>query len=201
MATTVIGVYPSVTEAERAVDGLVANGFSRTDVSIFSSSPDTPDLGPKDSIGAEGGTGAGAAIGGLAGFTAGIVALAIPGLGPLLAVGPLAAGLVGASVGMAAGGVVGALKDRGVPDSDAQNYSEAVGRGNVLVTLDVSDERADEAVALLDHYGAMDVREQQPRAFTASAGTYLHSEDQGIHVLERAREREQRQVRAHFYVS
>jgi hypothetical protein len=87
------------------------------------------------------------------------VALAIPGIGPVLAAGPLAAGILGAGIGAAAGGVVGVLKERGVPENHASHYAEAIRRGRAMVTAYVPADRAEEMAKFLDHHGALDVNE------------------------------------------
>jgi hypothetical protein len=85
--------------------------------------------------------------------------LAIPGIGPVLAAGPLAAGIMGAGLGAAAGGIVGALKSHGVPESHAAAYSSAVKRGGVLVSVHVDEEAVDRAADILDRNGAIDVND------------------------------------------
>ena len=167
--STVIALFESRIAAEKAVNALVDAGFTRSEMSVVSKDDrnptgDMPDIGPHPEIsGAPTDTGTGAAVGGLAGFMTGLIALAIPGIGPLLAVGPLAAGILGATAGAAAGGLYGALKDRGVPEADVSRMTEAIRRGRVLLSLHVPHERVDEAADLLDHYGALDVDEPSER--------------------------------------
>jgi hypothetical protein len=162
--STIIALFESRIAAERAVNSLVAAGFTRENVSVItgnaaSPSADIPNIGPLDHVGAGADAGSGAAIGGLAGFIGGIVALAIPGVGPILAVGPLAAGIMGAGIGAAAGGLAGALQSHGVPEADASRLSDAIRRGRVLVSAHVPAGRADHASAILDRSGALDVDE------------------------------------------
>jgi uncharacterized membrane protein len=161
--STIIGLFDSRTRAENAVDALVRAGFTREQLSIITSDArsraDTPDLGPKDEISSE--AGAGAAIGGIAGFIGGIVALAIPGIGPIIAAGPLAAGLMGAGLGAATGGIIGTLKSHGVPEDDASRFSEAIRRGRVMVAAQVSESSADTVADIMDSHGAIDVDEPE----------------------------------------
>jgi hypothetical protein len=166
--STIIGLFESRPAAERAVDAMLREGYSRDHLSIVAADPrtnatDVPDLGPKEGVGSALDSGAGAAIGGIAGFIGGIVALAIPGIGPIIAAGPLAAGIMGAGIGAATGGVVGALKSSGVPENEAARYAEAIRRGRVLITAQVPDDRLDHAADILDDAGAIDVEEAEER--------------------------------------
>jgi len=113
------------------------------------------------------GTGAvgGGILGGLAGLLVGLGALTIPGIGPVLAAGPLAAALgttlAGAGIGAAAGGLVGALVGIGVPEEEAEYYAEGVRRGGVLVSVHASDATADDATSALRSSGALDVETER----------------------------------------
>src|SRR5687768_6739528 len=129
---TIVGLYNRRSDAQNAVEDLVREGFSRDQISVVA--PDSPaapsaggepHIGPIDTIGSDTNTGAGAAVGGLAGFLVGVAALAIPGVGPVLAAGPIAAGILGAGLGAAAGGIAGALTHHGIPEHHAGRYSAA----------------------------------------------------------------------------
>lgn len=162
--STILGLFESRIAAEKAVTGLVEARFSRDEISIVTHDPrkpggDTPNIGPQETIGSGTDAGSGAALGGLAGFIGGIVALAIPGIGPILAAGPLAAGIMGAGIGAAAGGIAGALREYGVPEADATRFSDALRQGRALVSAHVPAERSDEASEILDSFGALDVDE------------------------------------------
>jgi hypothetical protein len=102
----------------------------------------------------------GGAVGGLAGVLLGLGALAIPGLGPVIAAGPLVAGLAGAGVGAAVGGLVGALVNWGVPQEEAELYAESVRRGGILVGLKTDEANADRAVEIMNRYDPIDVERQ-----------------------------------------
>jgi hypothetical protein len=161
--STIIALFDSRAAAENAVAAMADAGYTREDVSIVTrdanSSADVPDIGPRPELGSGTDAGSGAAIGAFAGFVGGIVALAIPGIGPILAAGPLAAGIMGAGIGAAAGGVVGALKERGVPENDAARFSEAIRHGRAMLTAYVPSDKADDLADFLDHHGAIDVNE------------------------------------------
>lgn len=163
-SSTIVGVFRDRAHAEQAVDELVNSGIQRDHISVVAADKrnipaDTPNLLPNENIGADMNTGTGAAMGGFFGFIVGIAALAIPGIGPILAVGPLAAGLMGAGIGAAAGGLAGALKGMNVPEDDAKRFADAVRAGGILVTAHVPDDRADKAADVLDSNGAVGVEE------------------------------------------
>jgi hypothetical protein len=106
------------------------------------------------------GAGIGAVVGGLGGLLVGLGALAIPGIGPVLAAGPLAAALgalAGAGIGAAAGGLIGAMVDMGIPEDQAELYSEGVRRGATLVIVRASDERAEDAVRIMNQFNPIDI--------------------------------------------
>jgi uncharacterized protein (TIGR02271 family) len=162
MAKTVVGLFDSMHEARQVVQELVDNGFRNDDISIVAQHEGetvTERAGDKTS-GAAMGAGAGAAVGGLGGLLVGLSALAIPGVGPVIAAGPLATTLAGAGLGAAAGGLLGALTDLGVPEEEAHYYAEGVRRGGAIVAVDTDDDRAERAADIMRRYGAIDVDER-----------------------------------------
>ena len=174
--TAVFGLYPSVERAERAVDELVAAKFSNADVSVLMA--DTQ--GSKDFAhekqtkapdGATAGASAGGSLGGTLGLLAGIGALAIPGLGPFIAAGPIMAALSGAAAGAGLGGVTGALVGMGIPEYEAKRYEGRVKNGAVLLSVhcDTSDEIT-RAKDLLKRTGAEDISSAGEEAVGAAAG-------------------------------
>jgi len=161
--TAVFGIYRSVSAAERAVDMLVQQGFSSADISVLL--PDnrgTRDFAhEKDTKAPEGtttGVTTGGVIGGTLGVLAGIGALAIPGLGPFIAAGPIMGGLAGLGVGGAVGGLIGALVGMGIPEYEAKRYEGHLKSGGVLLSVhcDTSDEIS-RAKDLLKTTGAEDI--------------------------------------------
>jgi hypothetical protein len=161
--TAVFGIYPSVDQAERAVDTLIGAGFSNSDISVLL--PDTRSTREfaheKDTKAPEGtttGVTAGGVIGGTIGVLAGVGALAIPGLGPFIAAGPIMAGLAGLGVGGAVGGIVGALIGMGIPEYEAKRYEGRVKDGGNLLSVhcDTSDQ-VKRAKDLLKSSGAQDI--------------------------------------------
>lgn len=151
---TITGLFDTYSDAEAAVSNLEAAGIASNDISIVSNNGDG--RYKDDNNAAEGagtGAGIGAGVGGAGGLLAGLGLLAIPGVGPVVAAGWLAATAVGAVagavVGGATGGIVGALTDSGVSESDAHVYAEGVRRGGTLVTARVDETRQTEAEAIL----------------------------------------------------
>jgi len=162
----VIGMFDNIAEAHKAVDELTQLGLSRSDVSIIAPKRDDTDTidSSQDKTHAAEGAGIGATTGALAGGAAGILAslglLAIPGIGWLLAAGPIVATLTGAGIGAAAGGIIGALVGLGIPEEDAEQYEEGIRRGGTVVTAKADDSSADEAAAILDRHGAVNMEQR-----------------------------------------
>lgn len=159
----VFGIYSSAAAAERAVDRLMEAGFSSSDVSVLlPDNQSTRDFAhQKDTKAPEGtttGVTAGGVIGGTLGVLAGIGVLAIPGLGPFIAAGPIMAGLAGLGVGGAVGGLIGALVGMGIPEYEAKRYEGRVKAGGTLLSVhcDTSDEIT-RAKDLLKLTGAEDI--------------------------------------------
>ena len=163
MAVTVSRLYDRYADAERAVTALESAGIPNSDISIVANNSDEWYSGKKDRDGdgvddraesAGKGAGIGAGLGGAAGLLAGLGLLAIPGLGPVVAAGWLAATAVGAAAGAATGGIIGALTEAGVSEEDAHTYAEGVRRGGTLVTARVPDADRAKLDAILDQSSA-----------------------------------------------
>src|SRR3954467_5427467 len=168
MTKTISRLYDNYSDAQAAVRGLEAAGVSHSDISIVANNSDGWYDGKKDRDGdgvddraeaAGKGAGVGAGIGGAAGLLAGLGLLAIPGLGPVVAAGWLAATAVGAAAGAATGGVVGALTEAGISEDDAHSYAEGVRRGGTLVSARVPDADRTRLDALL-HEKAVNLQER-----------------------------------------
>src|SRR5271167_2344101 len=161
--TAVFGIYPSYANVESGVDGLKAAGFSNRDISVlFPQSAGSKDFahekGTKAPEGATAGAGTGLVVGGTMGWLMGIGALAIPGLGPFIAAGPIMAALAGVGVGGAIGGIAGALVGMGIPEYEAKRYEGRVKDGGILLSVhsDNSDETK-RAKLILEGTGAQDI--------------------------------------------
>lgn len=168
---TVVGVFDSMDEAQNAVRELESAGVSRDNISVIAnknvSGYDTATAGgsgiaPTTEAGAGIATdaGIGAALGGVGGLLLSFAGLAIPGIGPILAAGPIVAALSGAGIGAVAGGMIGALTESGIPEDEAHAYAEGVRRGHILVTAKADDTVADRARQILDSHGAVDVQDR-----------------------------------------
>ena len=172
--TAAYGIYSNKATAEVAVDQLIAGGFSNDDVSVLMSdvrgSKDfAAEKNTKAPEGTAAGVGVGGVVGGTLGLLAGIGALAIPGVGPLIAAGPIMGALAGLGVGGTVGGLVGALVGMGIPEYEAQRYEGRVKDGGILVSVHCnSSEEVSRAKDILKATGADDI---------ASAGESSHGVD------------------------
>jgi hypothetical protein len=161
--TAVYGIYSNRATAETAVNQFLASGFSNDDVSVLMSDiKSTKEFAAeKDTKAPEGtatGASVGAVVGGTLGLLAGIGALAIPGVGPLIAAGPIMGALAGVGAGGAVGGLVGALVGMGIPEYEAKRYEGRVKEGGILVSIhcDTSEEIS-KAKDLFKATGANDI--------------------------------------------
>lgn len=141
MTEKIVGVFQTEDEATRAILELKNQGFKAEDISIIAKdrshlSSINDETGTKSPEGIATGAAAGGVLGGVTGLLAGLGALAIPGIGPILAAGPIAAALTGAAVGAGAGGLAGGLIGLGVPEEQAGEYDTMVNEGRILVLLD-----------------------------------------------------------------
>jgi hypothetical protein len=183
---TVVGLYEDITDAQATINDLVRSGFERGNISLVTTNrwAEEMDLGGdgtiadsdvplgEDQLGSDVAAGVltGGAVGGLAGVLLGLGALAIPGLGPIIAAGPLVAGLAGAGMGAAVGGLVGALVNWGVPQEEAEVYAESVRRGGILVGLKTDEANTARAVEIMNRHDPIDV-ERQSEQWRASGWT------------------------------
>jgi hypothetical protein len=184
---TIVGIFPTPQIAKTAVGELESSGFSRDQISIVTTETKAaaPHLGPVTETGSQEDVGEKAAIGGAAGFILGIAALAIPGVGPILAAGPLAAALTGAAAGAATGGLIGVFTNEGIPEEAAKRYSKAIGTGRLMVTVHTDAARVDQAAGILDRSGAIDVDEPSEHM----TGVPRVDESDGLVARQRSRER------------
>jgi hypothetical protein len=159
----VLGIYPNYSSLEYAVEVLKEAGFRNSDISVLfperaGSKGFAHDKGTRVPEGAATGAGTGALLGGALGWLVGIGTLAIPGLGPFIAAGPIMAALAGMGVGGAVGGITGALIGMGIPERQAKHYEVRVKEGGILLSVhsDNSD-WAKRAKGILERTAAQDI--------------------------------------------
>lgn len=177
MAKTVVGMFRELDTAQRVIRELQNEGFRRDDISLMASDVQGEygrSLGQMDTSGeraakgAASGAGIGAVLGGLGGLLVGLGALVIPGVGPIIAAGPLAAALAGAGVGAATGGLAGALIEAGIPDEEARLYERGFQQGNVLVLVNAQDRMAEQASRIMNRFDPIDIDRHDWGASTTS---------------------------------
>lgn len=161
--TAAYGIYKTRDMASNAVDRLLASGFRNEDISVLlQDNVGTKDFAHEKQTKAPEGTTtgvvAGGAIGGTLGLLAGIGTLAIPGVGPLIAAGPIMATLAGIGSGGVVGGVIGALVGMGIPEYEAKRYEGRIKSGGILVSVHCDNsEWTGKAKDILKQTGAEDV--------------------------------------------
>jgi len=191
----VVGLFENMRDAEAVVRELRDVGINDADISFASRNPDaatmeansyTADGHSEAAEGAGFGATGGTIVGGLTGLLVGLGAIAIPGVGPVVAAGSLAAALgstaLGAGIGAATGGLLGALVGAGIPEEDAHIYSEGIRRGGALVMAQVDDSRVDTALDVMERHNVVDIDERGAEyrgsgwsRFDENADPYAHS--------------------------
>ena len=149
MPEILVGVFSDYNAAHAAVEEIVSSGVPREDISVIAADRTGVEAGSSEPGSTAGAAGTGAAVGGTAGLIAGLAALAIPGIGPVVAAGPIVAALTGAGVGAAAGGVIGAMTHMGISEDQARAYSDAVREGRTVVTVRAGGQNAIEVENIL----------------------------------------------------
>jgi len=174
--TAVFGIYSTTAAAEHAVDTLTKSGFPISDISLLV--PETlgsREMGTQKASkapeGAAAGATSGAVLGGTLGLLAGIGALAIPGVGPFIAAGPIMATLAGLGVGGAVGGLAGSLIGAGIPEFEAKRYEGRLQKGGILLSVhcDTSVE-IDQAKEVLERTGAEDISSTRESSADTKSG-------------------------------
>jgi hypothetical protein len=172
----VLGIYTNYSSVENAVDVLKEAGFRNSDVSVLfpekaGSTAFAHNKGTRAPEGAAAGAGTGAVLGGALGWLVGIGALAIPGMGPFIAAGPIMAALAGSAVGGAMGGIAGTLIGLGIPEHEAKRYEVRVKEGGILLSVHSDNiDWAKRARKILERTGAQDI------SSTEAAVHYIRSE-------------------------
>jgi uncharacterized membrane protein len=165
---TVIGLFETFSAADRAYASLYDAGISQDAISVITQEDAVRDYitqNPGNTSETAQGAATGATIGGLAGILTGIAAITIPVVGPVISAGTIATVLgsaaLGVGVGAAGGGLVGALIDDGISESDAQVYVRGVERGNILLMARVDDAIATRVQSIMINAGALDIEAQR----------------------------------------
>lgn len=161
---TVTALFNDLTAAQEVVDDLVSMGFQPETISIVANDASGQYASfltaAEEDVSMEEGAGLGALFGGLIGLGA----MAIPGIGPVIAAGPLVAALVGAGVGAAmgavTGGLIAGLVELGVPEAEASFFAEAVRRGGTLVLVNTTDDWVERVVDVMEAYDPIDVEDR-----------------------------------------
>ena len=159
----VYGIYPDRASLVRGLESLQDCGFLNSDISVLSSTASgfeefAHENTTKSPEGATAGGISGATVGGVLGWLAGIGTLAIPGVGPLIAAGPIMATLAGIGVGGTLGGIAGSLVGYGIPEYEAKRYESSLNDGGILISVHAeTSELVDEAEKVLEETGAEDI--------------------------------------------
>ena len=163
MSKSVFCIATTQGQAERIITRLQSQGFADSEISVLlPDSAGTGDFGHVKSTKASEGIAVGATTGGVAGgalgLLAGIGALAIPGVGPFIAAGPIMAALSGAAIGATTGGLVGGLVGLGIPEIEAKRYEDKLKKGNYLISAHADDgKQVDRAKKIFEELGAEDI--------------------------------------------
>ncbi len=200
MSQTVIGLFDEFSQAEAAVRELETMGVPQSSISVVANNSNDQYTTWRDTAGKNYGTppaghgaNVGATAGGIGGILLGLGLLAIPGLGPLAAAGPLVAGLTGAGVGAATGATTGslfgALTDMGVPEEHAGYFAEGIRRGGTLVTVSAADNLVQSVIEVLNRNGAVDIN-HRASYYQQSGYTGFHENLQPYSAAELTAERE-----------
>ncbi len=161
--TSVFGIYTNQSELAAGVDSLRLAGFRNTDISaLFPDNQGTKDFAHEKNTkapeGAATGAASGVVLGGALGWLVGIGALAIPGLGPFIAAGPIMAAMAGAGAGAVTGGVIGGLTGLGMPEYEAKRYEGRIKDGGILLSVHCDDgDWVTKAKQILESTGAKDI--------------------------------------------
>ncbi|MHB0856208.1 MAG: hypothetical protein ACYC5M_01395 [Anaerolineae bacterium] len=194
MAKSVIALYDDLSDAQAALQDLVDSGFSNRDISLLRRHEGdergvADERGNKAGEGAGIGAGIGAVLGGAGGLLVGLGLLTIPGIGPVLAAGPLAAALAGAGIGAVGGAVLGALVGLGVPEEQAHYYAEGVRRGGTLVALKADSAMVESASSVLRRHHPVNI-DQRAETWRAEGWTEFSPEAEPYPAYNRSLDRD-----------
>lgn len=182
MNKKIVGVFYTEHEASRAIEDLKSHGFLTEDISVIARNKRdveaiSDETGTKAPEGMASGAATGGILGGVTGLLAGIGALAIPGIGPIIAAGPIAATLTGVAVGAGTGGLVGGLIGLGIPEDEAESYDNYVDEGRILVMVDADNTRANDVYSIFRNHNSANADRymDDPNTTGDAADTARHS--------------------------
>lgn len=182
MNKKIVGVFYTEHEASRAIEDLKSHGFLTEDISVIARNKRdveaiSDETGTKAPEGMASGAATGGILGGVTGLLAGIGALAIPGIGPIIAAGPIAATLTGAAVGAGTGGLVGGLIGLGIPADEAESYDNYVDEGRILVIVDADNNRKSDVYSIFRNHNSANADRymDDPNTTGDAADTARHS--------------------------
>lgn len=182
MNKKIVGVFYTEHEASRAIEDLKSHGFLTEDISVIARNKRdveaiSDETGTKAPEGMASGAATGGILGGVTGLLAGIGALAIPGIGPIIAAGPIAATLTGVAVGAGTGGLVGGLIGLGIPEDEAESYDNYVDEGRILVMVDADNKRASDVYSIFRNHNSANTDRymDDPNTTGDTADTARHS--------------------------
>jgi uncharacterized membrane protein len=202
---TLVALYDHLSEARSAVSELVKSGVPRDQINLVASDSTREYEGElaldrnaarhESTDMAGSGAVLGSVLGGMTGLLVGLGAFAIPGVGPIIAAGPIVAALTGAGAGAATLGILGSLADLGISESEAHNYAEGVRRGGTLVSVKLEEVEATRVSTILEKYNPVDI-EQRGAAWRESGWTGFDSSAKPYDATEIAAERERYGIEA-----
>lgn len=180
MNKKIVGVFHTEHEASRAIEDLKAHGFLTEDISVIARNKRdveaiNDETGTKVPEGLATGAATGGLLGGVTGLLAGIGALAIPGIGPIIAAGPIAATLTGVAVGAGTGGLVGGLIGLGIPEDEAASYDNYVDEGRILVMVDADIAREKDVYTVFRNHNSANADRYMRSAGTADTAADMNA--------------------------
>ncbi|KZS47370.1 hypothetical protein AWU65_16260 [Paenibacillus glucanolyticus] len=191
MTQKIVGAFRTEQEATRAIEELKRQGFGADEISVIAkdrgeSSNIQEETGTKAPEGLASGAATGGVLGGVTGLLAGLGALAIPGIGPIIAAGPIAATLTGAAVGAGAGGLVGGLIGLGIPEEQAEEYGGYVNEGHILVMVDADESNGGRVYDIFRSHSALNEHHYREEGTYSGTGAPVDSRSEAAAATEDA---------------
>lgn len=191
MTQKIVGAFRSEQEATQAIEDLKQQGYRAEEISVIAKDRGETETieeetGTKAPEGLASGAATGGVLGGVTGLLAGLGALAIPGIGPIVAAGPIAATLTGAAVGAGAGGLVGGLIGLGIPEEEAKEYGSYVDEGHILVMVDADESKGGNVYDVFRRNRALNEHHYREGADYSGTGSTVDSRSEAAAATEDA---------------